>query len=109
MKGTLFFMVFLAMFIAWPGGAYCDSMDELVEQFGKEYEAMKPPPNSSVNSDYKLDQVALGALYTTKTLSLIYKQNQIIMEKYDQLVMRYEKIITQNKEMIRLLSIIAKK
>ncbi len=109
MKRTFFFTVFLAIIIACPGVAFSDSMDELINQFEKEHEAMKPPPSSTVNTDYKLDQIALGALYTTKTLNLIYKQNQTVMDKYDQLIMKYDKIIEQNKEIIRLLSIIAKK
>jgi hypothetical protein len=50
----------------------------------------------------------LGASYTTKALSLIYKQNQAVVEKYDQLIEKYDQVIEQNQEIIRLLTIIAK-
>ena len=109
MKRTLFFTAFLAIAIVCTGIAFSDSMDELIDQFGKEFEAKKPAPYSTENVDYKLDQVALGALYTTKTLGLIYKQNQTLLNKYDQLIMKYDKIIQQNEKIIMLLSIIAKK
>lgn len=109
MKRTFVVSLFLALVIAFTGIGFCDPVDELIDQFGQEFEAVKPPPNSSVNADYKLDQVALGAFYTTKTLSLIYKQNQVLVEKYDQLLMKYDKIIDQNKEIIKLLSIVAEK
>ena len=109
MKKTIFISLFLAFAIVWAGIGLCDPVDDLIDQFGKEFEAVKPPPNTSVNADYKLDQVALGAFYTTKTLSLIYKQNQAVMEKYDQLLVKYDKIIEQNKEIIKLLSIVAER
>ncbi|MBW1693047.1 MAG: hypothetical protein JRJ41_02595 [Deltaproteobacteria bacterium] len=109
MKRPFFISLILALVIAFSGIGFCDPVDELIDQFGQEFEAAKPAPNTSVNADYKLDQVALGAFYTTKTLSLIYKQNQALMGKYDQLLMKYDKIIDQNKEIIKLLSIIAEK
>ena len=108
MKRTLFISLILAMVIAFTGVAFCDPMDDLIDQFGQEFDAAKPPPNSSVNADYKQTQVALGASYTTKALGLIYKQNQTTVEKYDQLIERYDKLIEQNQEIIRLLTIIAK-
>ena len=108
MKRSLFISLILAVLIAFTGVAFCDPMDELIDQFGQEFEAVKPPPNSSVNADYKQAQAALGASYTTKALGLIYKQNQTVVEKYDQLIEKYDQIIEQNQEIIRLLSIIAK-
>ena len=109
MKRPFFISLILALVIAFGSIGFCDPADELIDQFGQEFEAVKPAPNTSVNADYKLEQIALGAFYTTKTLSLIYKQNQALMEKYDQLLMKYDKIIDQNKEIIKLLSIIAEK
>jgi hypothetical protein len=109
MKRTFFFIVFLAVAIVCTGIAFSESIDEFIDRFGKEFEAKKPAPYSTENVDYKLDQVALGALYTTKTLGLIYKQNETLMDKYDQLIMKYDKIIQQNEQIINLLSIIAKK
>ena len=108
MKRTLFISLILAVVIAFTGIAFCDPMDELIDQFEKEYDAEKPAPYTSVGADYKQAQAALGASYTTKALSLIYKQNQALVEKYDQLIEKYDKVIEQNQEIIRLLSIIAK-
>ena len=87
---------------------YSESMDELVESFDREYEAMKPRPNSSVNADYKLAQTALGSLYTTRALNLLYKQNQEMLAKYDEILQKHREVIDQNKEIIRLLLIISK-
>jgi hypothetical protein len=87
---------------------YAQSMDELVESFDREYEAMVPPPNSSVNADYKLGQAALGSRYTTKALNLLYQQNQEMVAKYDQVIEKYDKMVEQNEEIIRLLTVIAK-
>ena len=109
MKRTFFVTAFLAIAIVCTGVAFSDSMDELIDRFGQEFEAKKPAPYSTENPDYKLDQIALGALYTTKTIGLIYKQNQTLMDKYDQLIMKYDKIIQQNEQIIKLLSIMAKK
>jgi hypothetical protein len=108
MKGTLFITLCLIIVMAFTGVAYCDPMDELIDQFESAFEAEKPAPNSSVGADYKQAQAALGSFYTTKTLSLIYKQNQTVVEKYDQLIEKYDQIIEQNQEIIRLLGIIAK-
>ncbi|CAN2049417.1 DUF4296 domain-containing protein [Candidatus Magnetomoraceae bacterium gMMP-1] len=108
MKKNIAFLLLLSILLILPASAFCDSMDELIEQFGKEYTSKVPRPNSSVNSDYKLEQTALGAFYTTKTLGLIYKQNQEIQTKYDEMLLKYDEVIEQNKEIIKLLSIISK-
>ncbi len=85
-------------------------MGDLLEQFGKEYEAVKPQSQySSVKTDYLLEQTAFGIYYTTKSLSLIYGQNEQMMDKYDELLAKYDQVIEQNREIIRLLSQIAKK
>ncbi|MBW1893726.1 MAG: hypothetical protein JRI91_08535 [Deltaproteobacteria bacterium] len=105
-KSIFFLIIITAVMI--PGQVFSDSMDNLSDEFSKSYESLKPAPNSSVGADYKLDQVALGALYTNKSLNLIYKQNQEMADKYNILIKKYDRIINQNKEIIRLLSIIAK-
>jgi len=108
MKRSLFISLILAIVIAFTPVAFCDPMDELMDQFEKEFEAEKPAPHTSVRADYKQAQAALGSSYTAKALSLIYKQNETVVEKYDQLIEKYDQIIVQNQEIIRLLSIIAK-
>ncbi len=109
-KQIFIFSVFLLSPLILCESAFCDSMDELIQHFGEEYDSIKKPsPNSSVNTDYQLDQAALGAVYTTKALSLIYRQNQEIMNKYDEMLQKYAETIKQNSEIIKLLKIIAKK
>lgn len=83
---------------------------ELMSEFGQAFEALQPPaPGSSVNSDYKIGQTALGTFYTTKTLGLIYDQNQELAQKYDQMLEKYDEVIQQNQEIIHLLRIMAGK
>ena len=83
---------------------------DLMSEFGQAFEALQPPvPGSSVNSDYKIGQTALGTFYTTKTLGLIYDQNQELAQKYDQMLEKYDEVIQQNQEIIRLLRIMAGK
>jgi hypothetical protein len=106
--GAIFFS-FLCVLLLFAGPARSDPLADLMEEFSKEYDATKPPtPYSSINSDYKLQQAALGSLYTTKTLGLLYRQNQQLMEKYDEMLLKYDQIIEQNKQIIELLSVLAK-
>ena len=108
MRTKFIFLLIIITAVMTAGQALSDSMDDLSDEFAKSYESLKPLPNSSVGTDYKLDQVSLGALYTNKSLNLIYKQNQEMSDKYNILIEKYDRIINQNKEIIRLLSIIAK-
>ena len=85
------------------------AMDDLIHQFGENYESLKPEKNSSVHTDYKLEQAALGTYYTTQALNLIYDQNQTLLSKYDRMIEKYDQIVEQNKEIIRLLTIISQK
>lgn len=98
------------LFLSLPMGVWADPMDDLIERFTHEYEAIEPPSRySSVRSDYKLGQAALGTFYTTQTLGLLYRQNQQLLEKYDEMLLKYDQIIQQNKEIIRILSVLAGK
>ena len=107
MKNIL--MVFAAMVISLflCNYAQSDPMSHLIQQYGSDYEALVPPPNSSVRTDYKQEQIALGALYTTKAIGLLYQQNQLLIEKYDATLIKYDELIKQNKEIIRILTVIA--
>lgn len=110
MKGGLVSLIFFCLALAWPGNAFCDPIDDLLGEFVREYEALKPPvPGASTESDYKIGQAALGTLYTTKTLKLLYRQNQEILARHDEMLRRYDEIIRQNQEIIRILSTLAKK
>lgn len=109
MKKILFFTMISILVFGGFSAMAADPLEELLEEFHKEYNAIKPSSQySSVNSDYKLGQAALGTLYTTKAIGLLYKQNQEILEKYDEMLRRYDKIIKQNREIIKILTSIAK-
>ncbi|MBW2082433.1 MAG: hypothetical protein JRI39_04930, partial [Deltaproteobacteria bacterium] len=41
-------------------------------------------------------------------IGLLYRQNQQLLEKYDEMLQKYDKVIEQNRKIIRLLSSIAK-
>ena len=109
MRKNLFFLVIPLMVLLGVCAMAGDPLEELMESFDKDYNAIKPPSEySSVKSDYKLGQAALGAMYTTKAIGLLYRQNQQLLEKYDEMLQKYDKVIEQNRKIIRLLSSIAK-
>lgn len=100
--GGVFFL-----FSALPMGAgepaFAQSMDGLVDQYQKEYQEVQPRPGSSVGTDYKLDQIAMGALYTVRSLSMLHDQNDQIIQNQQALMDRCDRMIRQNDEMVRLL------
>jgi hypothetical protein len=84
----------------------CETIDELADKYETAYESAVPPPNSSMNNDYKMEQVALGTMYTAKSMKLLYHQNQTIIQQNQEILRKYDKMIEQNNEMIKLLRII---
>ena len=88
---------------------YADPMEELIQSLGDEYEAMTPAPNSSVGTDYPIRQAALGSLYTARSMGLIYQQNQEMISRQGELSDKYDEIIDQNREIIRLLTVISER
>jgi hypothetical protein len=106
MKKILFIIVVLfTLFIPPAQSGYSASMDELTDQYNKQYDALKPPSNySSVRSDYVFEQTALSTQQTTKILELIYEQNRQMLSRYDEMLNKYDEIIKQNNEIIKLLS-----
>lgn len=92
-----------ALLLATGGTVFAQSMDGLVNQYQKEYEEVKPRPGSSVGTDYKLDQIAMGALYTVRSLSMLHDQNGQIIQNQQALMERYDRMIRQNDEVVRLL------
>ena len=108
MKRTLIFAVLIVL-VSATASVLADPMDELIQSLDSEYEALTPAPNSSVGTDYPLRQAALGSLYATKSMGLIYQQNQEMLSRQGELAEKYDQIIDQNQEIIRLLSIIAER
>lgn len=102
--------ILILLSLYFPQSVLCEPIDELTDQFAKEYEALKPPSEtSSVRTDYKFEQTALATFYTIKVLELMYDQIQQIVSKYDEVVQRYDKIIQQNDEIIKILTKIEKR
>ncbi len=105
-----YFVIFcwsLFMACVSVGTASGGPMDELVDQFDNEYEAMIPAPNSSVGTDYPIRQVALGTYYTNQSLRLLYDQNQLLLERQEELIEKYDRMIMLNERMVNLLTRIA--
>jgi hypothetical protein len=108
MKRGMLVMLIMAI-LASAVCVSADPMEELIQSLGDEYEALIPAPNSSVGTDYPTRQAALGSLYTARSMGLIYQQNQEMLSRQGELADKYDEIIDQNREIIRLLTIIAER
>jgi hypothetical protein len=94
-----------------------EDIDTIIDQLKTEYEKVEPPtPNSSINSDYPIKQTAIGIFYSAKLMSHLVKQNQILNRKQEQfleinreLIQKYNVVIKQNNDIIRLLKVIAER
>lgn len=109
MKRTMMFGLLLLILLAAAPAAWADPMEELIDSLTSEYESLIPAPNSSVGTDYPTRQAALGSLYTTRSVGLIYRQNQEMLSQQRDLADKYDEIIDQNREVIRLLNVIAER
>ena len=109
MKRTVMLGVFAIVLLSAGVGVLADPMDELIQSLNNEYESLIPAPNSSVGTDYPTRQAALGSLYTARSMGLIYEQNQEMLSRQSELSEKYDEIIAQNREIIRLLSVIAER
>jgi hypothetical protein len=104
MKKVLF-VLFCTLFIGVMGPwGHAESIDEAFEEFSQRFQAMRPPPGSSVHSDYKLDQAALANFLSARMLALISKQNQELISRYEEIARKYDHMIKQNDKIIQLLS-----
>ncbi len=108
MKKSMVLIMILAI-LSVTVYVFADPMEELIQSLDNEYEAMVPPPNSSVGTDYPTRQAALGALYTARSMGLIYQQNQEMLSRQGELADKYDQIIEQNREIIRLLTLISER
>lgn len=98
-----------AFFLILIPVAHADPMQELIETLGSEYEALMPPPSGSVGTDYPTRQAAIGSLYTARSVGLIYYQNQEMLARQEALLSRYDQVIEQNRQIIRLLKVISER
>ena len=106
MKTSIFGLAVL-MAMASAALVQADPMSELIETLGSEYDALMPAPSGSVGTDYPSRQAALGSLYTARSIGLIYYQNQEMLSRQEALLNRYDRVIDQNRQIIRLLKIIS--
>ena len=87
--------------------AQADPMQELIQTLGSEYEALMPAPSGSVGTDYPIRQAAIGSLYTARSIGLIYYQNQEMLARQAAVISRYDRLIEQNRQIIKLLTVIS--
>ncbi len=100
------FLVFVCAFsiIVLNPWSHAQVLDDTFEEFNQRFQSLRPPPGSSVRSDYKLDQAALASFYTARILTIISKQNQDLLARYDEVSKKYDHMIKQNEKIIQLLS-----
>jgi hypothetical protein len=106
---TSYFCFTMVCLLAMIPVVNADPMQELIETLGSEYEALMPPPSGSVGTDYPVRQAALGSLYTARSIGLLYYQNQAMLAGQEALLSRYDQVIEQNRQIIRLLKVISER
>jgi hypothetical protein len=89
--------------ISWrclmPGTAQADMAGDFYEKF----DALIPPANSSVHSDYLFEQIALGSRYTVMQLEQIREQSAANSRWFEKLSEQLDTLIEQNQQIIELL------
>lgn len=96
MKKTLIFLLIIC-------GASFVYASETLNKFDDKYKALVPSENSSVNSDYLFEQIALGSEYTVKLLDQISSDHENLLEKLDDVNQKFDILIEQNSRIIKLL------
>jgi hypothetical protein len=105
MRKIFMIAALFAQVVLCPQMSHGESMEELTDQYNKNYESLKPPSKySSVGSDYVFEQTALSTMQTAKILELIYQQNREMLSRYEDALNKFDEIIRQNNEIIKLLS-----
>jgi hypothetical protein len=84
----------------------CSSLvyaSDISDSFTKKYNSMIPAENSSVQSDYLYEQIALGSQYTILMLDQLTTGNESLSHKTDIMIEKFNILIEQNKKIIELL------
>ena len=76
---------------------------DISDSFTQKYNSLFPPANSSVNSDYLYEQIALGSQYTIMLLDQLNTNNDTLNEKVDIMIEKFSILIEQNQKIIYLL------
>ena len=92
-------LVFAVTLLLAPGIAHADVSDD----FNAKFNALKPPENSSVHSDYLFEQIALGSQYTIRLLNQLNTSADQSNAKLDTLMEKFDLLIEQNRKIIDLL------
>ncbi len=82
-----------------PGTAQAD----VAADFNEKFDALSPPENSSVHSDYLFEQIALGSRYTVIQLDQIREQAAANSRQFEKLSKQLDILIEQNQQLIKLL------
>ncbi len=92
------------IFCFHPDHIHCNEMNNHMDKFKREYNNATPRKNSSINTDYKIDQAVIGIKYITESIGLVYEQNRESTEKINSISQKFDTIILQNKKIIEILS-----
>jgi hypothetical protein len=82
-----------------PGMARADTAAD----FNEKFDALVPPENSSVHSDYLFEQIALGSRYTVMQLEQLREQSAANRQQFQKLSEQMDILIEQNQQIIELL------
>lgn len=76
---------------------------DMAADFNEKFDALAPPENSSVHSDYLFEQIALGSRYTVMQLEQIKKQAAVGTHRFEKISEQLDVLIEQNRQIIELL------
>jgi len=100
MKKILILMVIICCSVSFVSIVYASNISDT---FSEKYSSLLPRENSSVNSDYLFEQIALGSEYTVRLLDQINDQNLSMDNKVDKIIEKFDVLIDQNQRIIDLL------
>ncbi|MEX1298308.1 MAG: hypothetical protein AB1Z38_05155 [Desulfotignum sp.] len=76
---------------------------DVAAEFNEKFDALIPPENSSVHSDYLFEQIALGSRYTVMQLEQIREHAAANSQRFQKLSEQLDTLIEQNQQIIELL------
>jgi len=76
---------------------------DVSDSFAEKFKDLTPRANSSVNSDYLFEQIALGSQYTILLLDQLNDKIDRRNDKLDEIMGKFDILIEQNQKIIQLL------
>ncbi len=107
-KGGIIMKKILVLFFLLNFSCLVQASD-IADTFTEKYTELAPRENSSVNSDYVFEQIALGSQYTIKMLDQLNDKNGNSNLKMGIMIEKFEVLINQNNKIIELLEKLIKK